>query len=178
MPRYATVFAEIICPACGQVVDDRVDVQWGRLSASYDLGDRVGWRRDAQGRIIEPFILYPGEDYAWNCGDPDIHNVLLLDVKCYRRENKPHCPHCKTRFDGILVTVENDHFTSVRPLMEGELDSLVGKDAAQACDIFVLADDGTIVPRFDWVDKPLRYMESQAEHHDSQGSAGQFPLGN
>lgn len=160
MPRYATVFTEFSCPSCGQVVDDRVDVQWGRLSACYELGDAVIWRRHADGRIVKPFTLYAGSDWDWNCGDPDVRNVFLLDVKCYAPDMRPSCPHCKARYDGVLVKVDDGRFTSVRPLLEGELARLLGTEPPPHCDIFVFAEDGSIVPKTEWVDKAIDYIEN------------------
>jgi hypothetical protein len=155
MPRYATVFADLTCPSCHEHVDDRLEVQWGRIPAAYRLGDAVKWRRDAKGRIVEPFTLRPGQD-SWNCGDPAARNALLLDVNAYRSELKPRCPRCNVPLDGGFVRVVNGRFAEARLLLEGELVTLVGRGRDIDCNIFVVADDGTIDPRPDWTDKEIR----------------------
>lgn len=162
MPRYTTVFAELRCPSCGETIDDRLEVQWGRIPATYRLRDAVRWLRDTKGRIIPPFTTRPGQD-AWNCGDPEIRNVLLLDVNAYRPDLKPTCPRCNVRLDGAVVRVEDGRFTSARLLLEGELSLLIGKDVGITSDIVVVAEDGSLVPRPDWTDKTILYIKEDKE---------------
>ncbi len=160
MPEYATIFADLTCPYCGELIDDQLDVQWGRIPAEYHLGDTVKWRQDAQRRVIEPFTILARGDHSWNCGDPTIENLYLIDVRRYAPDTSPYCARCRKPLSGALVKVEGGRFTEARLLRTGELAEIVGQEGSRTSEIFVVAADGSVAPRPDWVDKTLKYRES------------------
>jgi len=91
---------------------------------------------------------------VYNCGDPAIENVVILDCGAFKGEQGPTCQHCLGQFDGATVTVENRCLARLATLKRGELQPMLGP-LKQRADIFVTAASGKLVPRPDWLDHPL-----------------------
>lgn len=141
MPDTAILIAPVDCPACGTRSHMTNHLQWGVCprQAPYNVGDEVEWLRLPSGEIVTPFRLF---HWAWNCGDPMLLDLLLIDPSF--QGGPLQCAQCAATFEGVVVEVQGGRFRSARFYTSGEFSDDVNT--------FEKLPDGTFKPHPEWFD--------------------------
>jgi len=166
MPDSAFVKGEAYCPACGQCELTHLRCQWGvlpRPGSEYALGDKVAWLRDSSGSIVPPYVLVGvgPNNFHWNCGDPQVENVILFDLEIYANDGQIECATCHAHFVALVAVVRDGVFREIRSLDDAEVNRILGASRGTA-NIVIIRDDGSYWPREDWYDKAIEYRPSTA----------------
>lgn len=164
MPDKCHLQGPISCPQCGMKILDVARFQWGAVPGhTYQLGDRVHWLLRINGDLAPSFKLFcigPGR-YMWNCGEPTMGLVILLDADIYSQGHGCSCEGCSYKIGAVAAILVEEKFESVRVLSEAEVASLPGQ-AAGRINIFTAGTDGLLVARSEWNDVEVTYVGSLA----------------
>jgi hypothetical protein len=91
----------------------------------------------------------------YNIGDPRCAKVILLDEQVYSQRQEINCPGCGMRIAAVTCTVQDGIYRSMSAVDEAALAALIGTSRDKANCIVVL-EDGSLIPREDWYDMPLK----------------------
>lgn len=163
MPKYAYLETDVHCPNCGAFISDLVSFQWGSCPGflqirdhTYHLGDRIEWRRCADG-TIQPWTYFAEGRYREeaNIGDPAFENVLTQDFTSFVWEDPARarpCHSCGTLLQGALVVIHGGIIQRVWVYRPGEIESIVQD--------YIVEADGTIKPMPEWDDHPMDRVDT------------------
>lgn len=158
MPEFATVHGDIECWQCKQPCAKQVDFQWGRVPAVYQVGDTIKWLQ-IDGQLVPSFILVEGQS-EWNSGDQKIKTLIALDCNLYALDSDiPNtCPSCNAHIASLAVRIVNNSIESVVSCSTNDIERWLGDSEIDA-DIIVVEDSGEYIPKPEWYDHPIKYVE-------------------
>lgn len=161
MPESARFFADIQCSKCGTHLLNSARFQWGVVPwPSYRAGESIRWLRDGTGNSVEPFRI--GElgptQYVWNCGLSTCRNVLLLDEDFYFGNHKLACVICESAIVAVIAKIVEGRFVSACAATAPEVSEILGMSVNKA-KIVIVGDDGSLLPREDWFDHALHFVD-------------------
>ncbi len=154
MPRYSYVQAPLHCPECNTYVADILCILWGYSTSSifsskdaYQIGDAIRWRacRDGSVPAWSYFTTEPGQPPHGNIGDPSVRDLVVRDW--WYRSGSYRCPEGH-RIGGGAVEIRDGVVTRVWLHPPGEFED-------DETDIYLIADDGQLLPMGDWWDHSM-----------------------
>lgn len=190
MPKYAFLEEPIFCPHCTIQITDLLFFHWGYCESAspqpeyyYHIGDSIRWRSCTDGTTPSwtyflDLPLRPG-----NIGDPSVRDILIqeamnffwdpdIETVLYDRQhppaqrepgkayytggtplNKPKtCPVCQGVLPGAMIEIRNNIIKRAWIYTPGEFDPWT--------DHYIIAPDGTLIPKKEWNDHPMTRRES------------------
>lgn len=154
MPSFADLDVDLECPSCGCYLTNLVRFQWGKVPCRYSIGDRIRWIKKRDGTVVAPFVLVERAS-NWNCGNPTYEDLIVLDSFLYDPNIESRCRGCSMAIEGIGVSIRRGVIEDAEVLSHGRLLKMVGEERPFP-DIIVVKEDGSLWPRRDWIDPPLR----------------------
>lgn len=155
MPDYADISGPIHCPFCGKHYGDEVDIAWGKVPYSYKVGDAIKWKRHRDGELVEPYTMDEGQR-TWNCGYPELRNLLVFDCRLFYPEEDFGCDACRGRLAGAVAHIQDGVVIKTELLKAEETRLLLGQHLGRA-DTIEIKKDGSKVIREDLYDPPVTY---------------------
>jgi len=159
MPDFCRLHAELECPFCGDKFEAPLSFQWGRVPHDYKLGDEIAWQLRQTGELVPPWKYVRGHrGECFNCGDPMVRDVILLDLNLYDPEVSPSCHKCGQSFDGVAIYIRDARIAECRILKSSDLQSLIGPFEIRP-EIIVIGEGGLLCPKPEWNDHVLDTSE-------------------
>ena len=157
MPDFTTIDCEVACTNCGNILTKAVDIQWGKVPLRYNVGEQIKWLY-ANGCLVPPFVLIEGFE-KWNCGGPDIENLIAFDCNLFALDNEDirECTKCQIIVSGIRVDIRKGRIVKVTPCSSREVDDILGEYRG-AADIVVVEEEKYLTPRPDLYDARIQYI--------------------
>ena len=189
MSSHAYVKAELKCPFCGAVVDDRNDLigfQWGYCSRYpwpedvYQVGDTIRWRACEDGSIRAWVYFADSVLGGGNIGDPVVRNLIARDASTYGHPYwyAQRCSVCEQPFKGGAVEIRDGRIERVWLCKPGELiDEVPGNSLDPSfvevadgaigltwgVDTYLIEPGGTLKPMPEWNEHPMQIVNSHCE---------------
>jgi hypothetical protein len=109
---------------------------------------------------VQPFCIAEvgPKQYQWNCGGDSYKNVILFDEDVYPGNNKLSCPVCKVDIAAATAHIRGGRFVSAQAISAAGLLKILG-DSNQKARAVTIGDDGVLIPREDWFDHVLKFVD-------------------
>lgn len=158
MPRFCSIECKLHCPACNKIIDNGVDIQWGKTPTTMKIGEKIEWARLKSGDIKKPFTIYANSKFV-NFGDPSIKNLYVLDSNYYAYDVKNSCPYCSIDIASVVVEIRNEVVTNVNAVTMQNLLEKFGNDYC-GTDIIIINEDDSYTYKNEWDDPVLTVITS------------------
>lgn len=158
MPDTVRIVGRVPCANCDRPLLDAAVFQWGAVPGwECDLGKEAIWVRNDDNRPYFPFVVVfvDGKYPMYNIGDPRCANVVLLDEQVYSEQQALSCPDCGIRVAAVTCTVQDGIYQSMNAVDDAGLAALIETSRGKA-NCVVVMEDGSLMPREDWYDMPLK----------------------